>query len=91
MECTEAEHAKLLIKMLEKKDPCSRCPYPAFENCDFGDLEEDAFCRLCRAFIGLPEYGGIGGQCPCWVLGEKKSIKQTWLALEAGGYLDDKE
>ena len=89
MKYTEAKHAKLLIKMLEEKDPCKKCPYPAFAD-DVTDDEMDGLCCGCRAFIGVPEYDFTGGQCPCWNLGEKESIKRTWLALEAGGYLDEK-
>lgn len=43
-------------------------------------------CALCGSFVGISE---DGDGCPCKVLGKHEAIKRTWLALEAGGWLDD--
>jgi hypothetical protein len=85
-------HARRLLQMLNKKDPCGWCPAsrgfvstspPALM---WSDSSEP--CLVCRGFVGL-----IGGSpfdtnyCPCHFLGHAEAIKRTWIVLEEGGYL----
>jgi len=77
-EYTEAIHAKMLLKMLEKKRPCWECPaneIPTNKQC----------CTVCQRFVGLKYINEIC--CPCNRLGGKRAIKRTWLALKEKGYI----
>ena len=87
-EYTEAIHAKRLLKMLNKKDPCSCCPAGlSFSPGGFilglsgSALNKEGVCAVCQNFVNLSTYG-----CPCYHLGTE-AIKRTWLALEAKGYI----
>ena len=80
---TEEHHAKLLLKMLESKDPCSSWSCPCAQD---GGFCNDLIIYPCMEFIGLPITRGL--TCPCAALGKETAIKLTWLALEAKGYLD---
>ena len=90
MEYTEAIHAERLIKILNKKDTCNKCPatkrfssrgYPS-------KLYFNNPCTICQKFVGLKfRYGWIEKKCPCNRLGEDKAIKKSWIALEKKGYV----
>ena len=90
MKYAEAEHVERLLILLGKNDPCSNCPYPPFEDSVLAHQDE---CVLCRQFLGIANTSRCPCYpcCPCCILGKQECIKQTWLALEAGGYLDEEE
>jgi len=85
---TEKLHAKRLLGMLEKRNPCGCCPAGKRYMEDTKDWaesvfgEQRSFCKVCWAFISLERL-----TCPCWALGEQEAIKRTWLALEEKGYI----
>jgi len=91
-EYTEAIHAKRLLKMLKKKNPCGCCP-----SAKRFSIEEDNYemwlnkkvkpCYICQDFIGIEIRFWWENICPCNRLGRKESIKRTWLALEEKGYI----
>ncbi len=84
---TEEIHAERLLKMLEKKDPCTLCPAGKRYECGrreynmWSDLSHP--CKVCHEFLGLTDYPC----CPCNELGEARAIKRTWIALEEKGYI----
>lgn len=85
MKYTEKIHAKRLLGMLKKKEPCLCCPAQLFYRKNTGEFiakPQKSCCRICRIFVEL-ERG-----CPCLQLGDEEAIKLTWLALEKKGYLD---
>jgi len=89
MKYTEKIHAKRLLGMLNKKDPCTCCPAGKYYGGNiFDDMDWDNNqCETCRLFID--EGGALDfWECPCEGLGKQEAIKQTWLALEEKGYLD---
>ena len=87
MKYTEAIHAKRLLGMLNRKNPCLCCPAGRY----YGPTEADALewenepCSVCKRFLNA---GLSIWECPCDGLGGERAIKQTWLALEEKGYLD---
>ena len=84
MEYTEKIHAKRLLGMLNKEDPCSCCPAGKGYNFEafIGDeYRNESKCTICRGFVGV-SYG-----CPCLCLGKDEAIKCTWIALEEKGYI----
>ena len=72
----EKLHARRLLRLLSKENPCMGCPVPKLTS-----LDE---CLICREFIDIPEEHA----CPCGILGREEAIKRTWLALEKRGYLE---
>jgi hypothetical protein len=90
-EYTEEIHAKMLLKMLGKEDPCSCCNCPsAIANGKYGWSRfktKNPVCIQCMAFLELPIFFTLLGGCPCGLLGDKEAIKQTWLKLEEKGYI----
>ena len=98
MKYTEAIHAKRLLGMLNRKNPCLCCPkcrnYSSVSGNQYmpwqQEYEDDKdSCLICRDFLEITSDGNsYSGFCPCYVLGEQEAIKQTWLALEEKGYLD---
>uniref|UniRef100_A0A6H1ZSC7 Uncharacterized protein n=1 Tax=viral metagenome TaxID=1070528 RepID=A0A6H1ZSC7_9ZZZZ len=92
-EYTDAIHAKRLLKMLEKKNPCGCCPpakrFSAGENPNGGWLnQKHKACQVCQNFVGLKiKWWFDGNKCPCQRVGKKRAIKRTWLALEEKGYI----
>ena len=93
MKYTEKIHAKRLLGMLEKKNPCSYCPAGKdFKARDFsewglveyecGDINDSYVAGICVRFVGGKDC------CPCTEFGRQEAIKRTWLALEEKGYLD---
>ena len=94
MKYTEKIHARRLLGMLNKKNPCMWCPqerhYGASE--EGGDMPwqkdgetcDDA-CRVCMDFVNVAKEDHKW--CPCLILGEKQAIKRTWIALETKGYI----
>ena len=92
MKYTEKIHAKRLLGMLNKKNPCLCCPagYKYRSNTQeyttWWELGADPqFCLVCECFIGMDSDSRC---CPCDFFGEHEAIKRTWLALEEKGYLD---
>ena len=88
MKYTEKVHAKRLLGMLNKKDPCMCCPksrnyYPNNGSVWDYTKEDVLACQICHAFIGCRKTY----DCPCDKLGKGKAIKRTWLALEEKGYI----
>ena len=89
MKYTEKIHAKRLLGMLNKKNPCGYCPAGRrYGSHDFDDMGwENLQCEICIEFI--VRYANLNSwECPCHALGKKKAIKITWLALEEKGYLE---
>lgn len=93
-EYTEKVHAGRLLKMLERKNPCGCCPATAYFVANTGiakkfggPYENNSFrnpvCPVCQSFVHTTP-----AACPCYYFGQSEAIKRTWLALEAGGYLD---
>ena len=90
MKYTEKIHAKRLLGMLNKKDPCLCCPAGYRYGVKGNDMVwrnwDGNQCYICRDFIGSNKI-----LCPCSedrIFGKKEAIKRTWLALEAKGYLE---
>ena len=90
---TERIHATRLLGMLNKKDPCMCCPaghrykVGTQDRMSWHDdwrYSQQDYCSVCCEFVGCPV---ASRKCPCDNFGEKEAIKQTWLALEAKGYL----
>jgi hypothetical protein len=92
MKYTEKVHAKRLLGMLSKKNPCLYCPankhYNTMETTSNdvspifgGSLAFDDYCGVCEEFVGSLA-------CPCCFFGKKEAIRLTWLALEEKGYLE---
>jgi len=85
---TEKIHAERLIKILEKKDTCNRCP--AASRFDGGKEPKDLWsensnpCKICCNFINLTEKNKA---CPCDEFGSKGAARLTWIALEEKGYI----
>jgi len=79
---SEKEHARVLIKILERKRTCSLCPYGKY-------TVDCAYCETCRAFVFLLPYAVSEDllRCPCQVLGPEEAVKRSWIALEAKGYI----
>ena len=89
---TEKLHAHRLKVMLKREDLCGCCPKA--KNFEIGtSIWEGArglmlhyfntstgACKVCKDFVNTFD-------CPCFELGREGAIKQTWLALEAKGYL----
>jgi hypothetical protein len=83
---------------------CNRCPGVVadlkygIEFCH--DIKGDnlaKYCRLCTNFVSKRSemapwrnyaHTPIPDKCPCYKFGKKEAIKRTWIALEAGGFLD---
>ena len=94
---TEKIHAKRLLLLLEKRDPCGCCPKRA-GSMDFsmGDAlyptDDSIFskkiCKICAAFVSAAFVSSTFYRCPCCILGPKEAVKRSWIALEEGGYLD---
>lgn len=80
---TKDMHAKNLLEMLEKKDPCSWCPGGFLDASQLGPDWNRWMCPVCRSFVGMEGSWG----CPCHILGPHYAIKRTWIALEEGGYI----
>jgi len=92
-------HAKRVLKMMEREDVCSCCPamvrfgkagkkikkVPLANAKDKWNELSFGVCSICQSFVGLRS------GCPCITLGKEEAIKRTWLALEEGGYLEEKE
>ena len=87
MKYTEKIHAKRLLGMLNKKNPCQEtCPAGKYYSF-FRENGKD--CNLCRDFVGAkgnPERI-FDARCPCNILGREEAIKRTWIALEEKGYI----
>ena len=84
---TEAVHAKRLLGMLKREEPCECCPaqyrykkWSLFIK-GAGERPNRLACQVCRAFVKIKE------GCPCGILGQTKALKRTWEALEAKGYI----
>ena len=84
MEYTVDIHAKRLLKILSKKEPCEWCPAaPYYDPNVLCDIPYDNIpCEICRDFVGCSY------RCPCIYFGHEKAIKLTWMALEESGYLE---
>ena len=96
---TEKVHAKRLLGMLERNNPCLSCP--ASEN--FGKMISDKWtnkrleggahgaCAICVTFLGYSPFLPISPhsdfRCPCFYLDEKEALRRTWEALEEKGYI----
>ena len=100
MKYTEKIHAKRLLGMLNKNNPCLCCPQErrygilaegkAWEDYSNMPWQEDLHnvdnaCYICLEFLNIKQDGSEW--CPCLILGEKEAIKRTWLALEEKGYI----
>jgi len=93
MKYTEKIHAKRLLGMLNKKNPCLCCPqerhYGINEHNDDMPWQEDGdgddACHICMEFVNTKQTDWKW--CPCLILGEKEAIKRTWIALEEKGYI----
>lgn len=83
-EYTTDIHAKRLVKMLQKKNPCVRCPAaPYYDGYRSGTtLWQEEHCPICEKFVGC-----VKENCPCHKYGEKEAIRRTIAALKKGGYL----
>lgn len=82
---TEKVHARRLLQMLEKPDPCACCPaQPDFKQGGSADQlwnkKGSSPCYICRTFVWA-------SGCPCATFGRSSAIKRTWLALEEKGYI----
>ena len=94
MKYTEKIHAKRLLGMLNKKNPCMCCPaghrYGSVTQhltkwgSDYFEASPN-YCIVCCEFVDCPV---VIQKCPCDNFGEKEAIKQTWIALEEKGYLE---
>jgi len=88
---TEKLHAKRLLGMLNKPDPCLCCPKTRFYEIGSNHISavDDSMdaCRVCEEFVGILPVAGLNS-CPCYTLGEQRAIRLTWIALEEKGYLD---
>ena len=78
-------HANQLIRILEQHDTCVVCPASnAFHGNEVGNWINNQ-CQICCDFIKLDNvYNTV---CPCTKLGKDDAVKQSWLALEAKGYI----
>ena len=88
-EYTEKIHRPRLVKMLQKNEPCERCPAAPYYIYHMGATQDSWSnnpCVVCKVFIGS-SYGGFFNQCPCSVYGNKKAIKLTIAALKNKGDL----
>jgi hypothetical protein len=90
MKYTEKMHAKRLLGMLNKKDPCVCCPRCHYYKWDgqwmFDQhMKYEHWCATCMEFVGMMSV--TEGFCPCTFLGKKEAIKRTWIALEEKGYV----
>ena len=85
MKYTEKIHAERLLGILNKKDPCMCCPIFKHYNYEKNDMiagvSTIGSCDICKRFVDSKK------GCPCVYFGAKEAIKQTWLALEAKGYI----
>jgi hypothetical protein len=91
----EQEHAEALLILLSSEEPCGLCPLQIMYqnksdylnvacNCNKRFASTSVANDVCKRFVGIDTYS----DCPCYALGEKESIKRTWIALEEKGYLD---
>ena len=97
---TTKVHARRLLQMLSRPTICNLCPARkgfVNERRDY-KLDEDyltTICPVCQAFVNIYS----DDLCPCYhdiELGICKTLKQsaanalkrTWIALEAGGFLE---
>lgn len=102
MRITKKMHSEVLLSILTDTDKlCSRCPGSVAEQM-FGinfNLHKDlgAYCRLCSNFVSKrseqrpgEDYNDVEvpNKCPCYKFGAAEALKRTWIALEAGGFLD---
>jgi len=92
-EYTGKVHARRLLKMLEKKDPCMCCPAQPYYKSGMTheslpklpEIWKGRPCLVCVEFVGLlsPFF------CPCQSANTKADVlKWSWIALEEKGYLE---
>jgi len=94
MKYTEEIHAKRLLGILSRKNPCVTCPATKRYNIrndfivdEYRNYQHD----VCMNFLGYnsndldPEEKFY--KCPCDFYGKEEAIKRTWLALEQKGYI----
>jgi hypothetical protein len=91
---TEEIHVKRLLELFETSvkthDVCHRCPadlgFPwhttIIDNWDCSDIASYP-CTICTSFVGKGEFAK--SHCPCQLLDDP--VNETWLALEAKGYI----
>ena len=88
-EYTEKIHAKHLLRILEFKDTCGRCPASKDYSGDIWRIPVE-HCCMCRQFVGLTPEVTIPratATCPCMVLGAAEAHKRSWIALQEKGYI----
>ena len=90
-EYTEKLHAERLIKILNKKDTCNRCPATKWFRGTSNAAEQGYInkpCEICQKFVGLKlNKDRYKHSCPCYRLSKERAIEKSWLALEKRGYL----
>ena len=84
---TEKIHAERVMDIMEKEDnACGCCPAGIDYKPDWWKEERMLWTKKTYPCVICGEFVGSKG-CPCYVFGQKEAIKQTWLALEAKGYI----
>lgn len=98
MKYTEKIHARRLLWILNKKNPCLCCPAaPKFSIAHHDSPDElwssdSDSCKICQEFIGMEverpnSTEKVYASCPCNNMSTHEVLKRTWLALEEKGYI----
>ena len=89
-------HAKRLLKVLELKKPCGKCPAaPRYNSGVYASTmwvnSNYATCALCYDFIhGEGAHTSVRPPlCVCKIYPTEKAVSMAWEALKRRGYLKD--
>ena len=83
-------HAKRLVKMLQKKNPCGCCPAAPYylSSKEPHKMWKNDPCEICQRFLGKRRWRAIiNCKCPCLYYGGATATELTIKVLKKRGDL----